>query len=210
MRLFCRDLSVAQIAGLSGVSRRTVNRLLMDLRQRIADYCEASSPLSGEVEVDESYFGPRRVRGKKGRGAGRKIVVFGMLKRRSKVYTQIVSNASRIALKQVIEERIEPESTIYSDGWKAYDGLVDWGYQKHYRVNHGNSEFAKGRNHINGIESWGVAKIRLAAKRDLRPEYFNLHLKECEFRYNMRHKDMYKELLKILREGAWNRLLFFP
>ena len=97
-RLFCKDLSAAQIAELTGISRRTVNRLLMDLRQRIANYCEASSPLSGEVEVDESYFGPRRVRGKKGRGAGKKIIVFGVLKRKSKVYTQIVPNASRKAL----------------------------------------------------------------------------------------------------------------
>ena len=203
LKLFCDDLTAVQIAESTGVSGRTVNRLLMDLRSRIASHCEASSPLSGEVEVEESYFGPRRVRGKKGRGAGRKIVVFGMLKRRSKVYTQIVPNASRIALKQVIEERIEPQSTVYSDGWKAYDGLVDWGYQKHYRVNHGAGEFARGRNHINGIESfWGAAKVRLAAKRGLRPEYFNLHLKECEFRYNMRHKNMYLELLKILREKA--------
>ena len=70
VRLFCKNLSAAQIAGLSGVSRRTVNRLLINLRQRIASYCEASSPLSGEVEVDESYFGPRRVRGKKGPRGG--------------------------------------------------------------------------------------------------------------------------------------------
>ena len=112
-------------------------------------------------------------------------------------------NASRKVLQQVIEARINPTSTVYSDGWKAYDGLIDWGYQKHYRVNHSASEFAHGRNHINGIESfWGVAKVRLAAKRGLRPEYFNLHLKECEFRYNMRRKDMYLELLKILREGV--------
>ncbi len=80
--------------------------------------------------------------------------------------------------------------------------LLIGGYQKHYRVNHGAGEFARGRNHINRIESWGVAKVRLAAKRGLRPEYFNLHLKECEFRYNMRHKNMYLELLKILREKA--------
>ena len=203
LRLFCRDLSAVQIAELSGLERKTVNRLLMDLRVRIAGHCEAASPLSGEVEIDESYFGPRRVRGKKRRGAGKKIVVFGAVKRSGKVCTQIVPNASRAALKQVIQERIDPDSTVYSDGWRSYDALIDWGYKKHYRINHSANEFAVGHNHINGIESfWGVAKVRLAARRGLRAEYFNLHLKECEFRHNMRRKDMYKELLKILREEA--------
>ena len=179
VRLFCDDLSAVQIAALSGLERKTVNRLLMDLRHRIAGFCEKQSPLKGEVEIDESYFGPRQV------------------------YTQIVPNASRKALKQVIKERIDPSSTVYSDGWRDCDALIDWGYRRHYRINHARHEFAAGRNRINGIESfWGVAKVCLAAKRGLRSEYFNLHLKECEFRRNMRRKDMYQELLKILREGA--------
>ena len=201
IRLFCEDLTAVQIAKLSGVSRQTVNRLLMVFRRRIATFCEAGSPLSGEVEIDESYFGRQRVRGKKGRGASGKIVVFGVLKRHGKVYTQIVPNASRAALKEVIGQRIDPSSTVYSDGWRAYDALVDWGYRKHWRIDHSKSEFGGGRNHINGIENfWGLAKVRLVKLRGLRPEYFNLHLKECEFRYNMRKKDMYQELLKILRE----------
>lgn len=137
----------------------------------------------------------------RGRGAGKKIIVFGLLKRQGKVYTQIVPNVSRETLKQIVKARVELDSTIYSDGWRSYDGLVDWGYKKHYRVNHGQNEFARGNSHINGIENfWGVAKVRLAKFRGLRQEYFNLHLKECEFRYNMRYEDMYHELLKLLRK----------
>lgn len=202
VRLFCEDLTATQIADLTGLNRKTVNRLLLHIRQRIAAHCEATSPLSGEVEIDESYFGPRRVRGMRGRGAGKKIIVFGLLKRHGKVYTQIVPNVSRDTLKQIVQAHVEPSSTIYSDGLRSYDGLVDWGYKKHYRVNHGKNEFATGHKHINGIENfWGVAKVRLAKFRGLRKEYFNLHLKECEFRYNMRNEDMYHELLKLLREG---------
>ena len=201
--LFCEDMTATQIANLTGLNRNTVNRLLTHIRTVIAAYCEATSPLSGEVEIDESYFGPRRVRGLRGRGAGKKIIVFGLLKRHGKVYTQIVPNVSRDTLKQVVQSKVEPESTIYSDGWRSYDGLVDWGYKKHYRVNHGNNEFATGHRHINGIENfWGIAKVRLTKLRGLREDHFNLHLKECEFRYNMRNEDMYHELLKILRKDA--------
>ena len=49
--------------------------------------CEKISKFSGEIEMDESYFGAKRVRGKRGRGTSGKQSVFGMLKRDSKVYT---------------------------------------------------------------------------------------------------------------------------
>jgi transposase len=206
IRLFSQDLMATQIAELSNVNRNTINKILFHVRMVIADYCDQVSPLSGDVEIDESYFGPRRVRGIRGRGAGKKIIVFGLLKRGGKVYTQIVPNVTRDTLKQIVQAKVEPDSTIYSDGWKSYDGLVDWGYKKHYRVHHGANEFVQlgnPLNHINGIENfWGVAKVRLAKLRGLRKDHFILHLKECEFRYNMRHEDIYKELLKILRKDA--------
>ncbi len=204
VRLFCEDMTATQIASLTGLNRKTINRLLLHIRTVIADHCDDTSPLSGEVEVDESYFGPRRVRGIRGRGAGKKIIVFGLLKRGGKVYTQVVKNVTRDTLKQIIQARVKPDSTIYSDGWRSYDGLVDWGYKKHYRVNHGQNEFARGKSHINGIENfWGVAKVRLTKLRGLRAKYFYLHLKECEYRYNMRNEDMYHELLTLLRKEPY-------
>lgn len=201
VKLFCQDLTASQIAELTGLNRNTVNNTLAYIRQCIVRFCESSSPLSGEVELDESYFGARRVRGVRGRGARGKTIVFGLLKRQGKVYTQIVSDVSRATLKQIVQSKVEPDSTIYSDGWKSYDGLVDWGYKRHYRVNHGQNEFARGNSHINGIENfWGIAKVRLSKLRGLRKDHFNLHLKECEWRYNMRHEDMYHELLNLLRK----------
>jgi transposase-like protein len=53
----------------------------------------SQSPFNnGEVEVDESYFGPHRGRGKRGRGASGKTIVFGLLKRDDQVYTEIVTS----------------------------------------------------------------------------------------------------------------------
>jgi len=82
----------------------------------------------------------------------------------------------------------------------GYNGLVDIGYQKHFRVNHGDNEFANERSHINGIESfWGYSKTRLAKFRGVTKVTFFLHLKECEFRFNYRGQNIYKVLLKIIR-----------
>ena len=93
-------------------------------------------------EIDESYFGAKRVRGKRGRGATNKTSVFGMLKRDGRVYTQIIKNCSASELIPILSEFSElDESVIYSDCWKAYDGLVDYGAKAHYRVKHSKNEF---------------------------------------------------------------------
>jgi len=112
IRYFAHDLRAWKIAELSSVSRPTINQLFMKLRIRIAQVCNASSPLFGEVEVDESYFGARRVRGKKGRGAGGKPIVFGILERHGKV-SEIVPDASRKQLQSAIrgQEALEASST---------------------------------------------------------------------------------------------------
>ena len=171
----------------------------------MAQYCEAASPLQGEIEVDESYFGARRVRGKRGRGAYGKTIVFGLLKRQGKVYTEIVPNVKAATLQALIRGHVDIESVIHSDGWRGYDGLVDIGYDKHFRVHHGKNEFVRGKWHINGIESfWSYAKIRLVKFRGMNKSAFYLHLKECEFRFNHRHEDLYKLLLKIFRDAPLN------
>jgi len=74
----------------------------MAIRERIAGFCEAESPFQGKIEVDESHFGPRRVKGKRGRGAGNKTIVFGLIKRNGKVYTEIVPDCSKFTLHSII------------------------------------------------------------------------------------------------------------
>lgn len=69
LRLFALDLTATDTAQLTSLTRKTVTTIFLKIRERIAQECERESPLSsGEVEVDESYFGARRVRGKRGRG----------------------------------------------------------------------------------------------------------------------------------------------
>ncbi len=198
LRLFAIDLTAVQIAELVHLNRNTVNRYLTLIRQQIASYCESESPFSGDIELDESYFGAKRVRGKRGRGAFGKTIVFGIYKRNGCVYTEIVPNCSRKTLYAIIKGKVDAASTIHTDGFRTYDGIVDLGFQKHYRVQHGKDEFAVGSNHINGIEGfWGLAKVRLVKFRGLSKNTFYLHLKECEFRFNYRNQDLYKVLLKI-------------
>ena len=201
LRYFSLDIEASKIAELVGVSRPTINQILKAIRQRIAEFCETESPFeSGEVEIDESYFGARRVRGVRGRGARGKHIVFGLIKRGGKVYTQVVVNCSAREFLPIIKEKVDTDSTVYTDGFKTYDGLVDLGYKKHHRIRHGQNEFAHGSNHINGIENfWAIAKARLAKFRGIHKNTFYLHIKECEFRFNYRNKNIYHILLNIIR-----------
>jgi len=146
----------------------------MQIRQIIADYCEQQSPILGEVEIDESYFGARRVKGVRGRGARGKTIVFGIFQRNGKVYTEIVPDCKSKTLQAIVRGKVSIESVIHSDTWRGYDGLVDLGYQKHYRVKHGINEFANAKSHINGIESfWAYAKTRLNKFRGLDKNIFS-------------------------------------
>lgn len=199
LKYFTMDFSVSQTADLTEISRRSISDIYQKLRIRICEMTKKEGRLEGEVEVDESYFGARRVRGKPGRGAKGKIPVFGLLKRGGKVYTKIVKKCGKADLMPIIKGKILEESTVYTDGWKSYDGLVLNGY-KHYRVYHSKNEFARGKNHVNGIESfWSYAKRRMAKFNGVPKDKFILHLKESEWRWNHRGDKIYKLLMKELR-----------
>jgi len=201
LRLFCLDIEAKKTAELMNISRPTINKFYSKIRERIAEICEQESPFeNGEIELDESYFGARRVRGKRGRGAKGKTAVFGMLKRGDKVYTQIVKRVSVSELMPIIKGKADKGAVIYTDGFRTYDGLADYGYKRHFRVKHSQNEFANGHNHINGIENfWGLCKVRLSKFRGVHKHTFYLHIKECEFRYNYRNQNLYLTLLKNLR-----------
>jgi transposase-like protein len=82
----------------------------------------------------------------------------------------------------------------------AYDGLVDVGYEKHFRVNHG-KEYVNKKSHINGIESfWSFTKRRLAKFNGVKVP-FELHLKECEWRYKKSIEQMKQELGILLKRS---------
>ena len=201
LRLFALDLTASDAARLTGLSVRSVNDVYLRLRRRLQTWCPVPAELNGAVELDESYFGPRRVRGKRGRGASGKTIVFGLFKRGGQVYTEIVPDCSKKILQAIIRGKIDVAAMVNTDGWRGYDGLVDVGFDRHFRVRHGRDEFVQGVSHINGIESfWSFAKARLHPFKGVPKHTFLLHLKESEFRFNHRYEDLYKRLLKLLRQ----------
>ncbi len=200
IKYFALDLTANKTAQICGLTYKSVKQIYLKIRNRIAEEAERASPFSTcEVEMDESYFGARRVRGKRGRGAGSKTIVFGIYKRNGCVFTEIVPNVQKKTLQAIIRGKVSLDSVIHSDCWRGYNGLVDVGYSKHLRINHSDDVFAMGDIHINGIESfWSYAKRRLQKFNGVPTSTFYLHLKECEYRFNHRHEKLEQKLLKLL------------
>jgi len=172
------------------------------LRELIALHIEQTSieVFSGESEVDESYFGGQR-KGKRGRGAAGKVPVFGLLKRGGKVYTQIIPDARSTTLIPIIEQKVVPDSIVYSDCWAGYN-VLDVSDFKHLRINH-SKLFANKRNHINGIENfWNQAKRHMRKFNGIPKKHFELFLKECEWRFNTPDPKAQLRHLKQLVKGT--------
>ena len=167
------------------------------------DACERPPRLSGEVEMDQAFFGTRKRKrydshGKPIEVKNNQVAVLGIIKRGGLVYTHIIKRMDRRTLIPIVHMVVERKSKVYTDMWRSFNKLNESGY-KHYTINH-SKRFSDGKGtHINNIEVfWSFAKRRLSQFNGLTKSTFPLHLKECEFRYNHRKKGELKKALSNL------------
>ena len=121
---FAVGASARSAAIVAGVNEKTAIYYFHRLRELIALHTadESQQAFDGEIEPDESYFGGHR-KGKRGRGAGGKVAVFGLLQRSGKVYAKIIPNAASATLMPIIEKKVSPDIIVYTDCWKGYNAL---------------------------------------------------------------------------------------
>lgn len=195
MEYFVAGVTARTAAELVEVNRNTATKWFRFFRELIASKLEQSGTFQGEVELDESYFGGKR-KGKRGRGAAGKIPVFGLLKRKGKVYTAVINDTKSATLLPIITEKVLPDSIVYTDTFKSYNALDVNGF-RHERINH-STLFADKKNHINGIENfWNQAKRHLRKFNGIPKQQFYFFIKECEWRFNYGSP---KKLLKTLKQ----------
>jgi transposase len=198
IKLFELDTSVREAARQLDLAYNTVYDLFNLFREAIARIDTEGFTLSGEIEMDESYFGGRR-KGKRGRGAAGKIPVFGILERGWKVRVEVVKDVQGETLLEMAIKKVKRGSLIYTDKFRSYYGLISYGF-RHRRIDHG-VRFVNGKVYINGIEGfWSFAKERLQKFHGVDPKKFPLYLKELEFRYNHRNRDVYDDVVRSLSE----------
>ena len=171
-------------ASLVSVNRNTSAYYFHRLREIITYYLEQEAYMvfAGEIKLARTYFGGKR-EGKRGRGTGGKVPVCGLLKRKRKVCTKTIPDASLATLCPAMERKTAPDSIAYSDFRRGYN-VLDVSDFKHYCINH-SKLLADRQDHINGIANfWNQAKRYLRKFNDVPRENFGLFLKECAWRFN--------------------------
>ncbi len=143
--------------------------------------------LSGVVEVDETYIGPKKVRGKTGRGAGKKAIVVALIERDGRARTFKVPDVKARTLKALIGPNVAETAHIMTDSWRAYSGLAKR-YAGHGVVNH-SREYVRGIIHTNFAESYFSLLKRglFGTFHHVSEKHLPRYLREFEHRWNMRH-----------------------
>lgn len=196
---FYQQVPAYRLASDLGVDVKVITRVYQRLRTIIFHTAElegAANKLSGEIELDEAYFGGRR-KGQRGRGAAGKSLVFGLLERGGRIYTKVIENADAATLMAHIQQRTRKGSVYFTDSFRGYNSLRRYGV--HRTVNH-SKQFVDRRtkNHINGLEGfWSFAKHILYNYRGVSKYNFPMYLKEVEYRYNHRKENLFKLFLRL-------------
>lgn len=202
--LFCLGVPAYRTRFYVGCSLRTTQRVFRMVREAIYDASLGEmEALCGELELDETLFGGRR-KGKRGWGAEGKKMVFGMYQRDGRVVTFPVPDRRRATLLPLVFRHTQRGSIYYTDEYRGYGVLSFRG--KHHKVSHSKEEYASGRDHINSIEGFfSYAKVWLYHYRGVPNLYFHLYLKEIEFRFNHRGKDLFPLMARLLVKTAPHR-----
>lgn len=201
LEFFVLQVTARSAADMLGIQANTAALFYHKVRQVIWTRLElqAEEMLGGEIELDESYFGGHR-KGKRGRGAAGKVIVFGILKRDDRVFTKVVADTKAHTLMPIILNKIAPDSVVYTDSYRSYNALDVSGFH-HHRINHSTHFAEHSFNHINGIENfWNQAKRVLRKYNGIPKQHFHLFIKECEFRFN--HGSP-KQQLKLLKSWCY-------
>ena len=129
---FVLQVTTRSAADILGIQPNTAILSYRKIRTVISHYLAlaADEVFEDPVELDKSYFGGRR-KGRRGRGAAGKVVVFGILKHNGRVYTVVVDNAKSDTLMPVIRQKIMPDSIVYTDSLSCYDKLGVSGFIHH-------------------------------------------------------------------------------
>jgi transposase-like protein len=199
-------ISAKQIQRETGVTYKTAWRMFKQIRTLMSE--EIS--LEGEaVEMDETYVGGRRRNGKRGRSGaddGKKTCVVGAVQRGGKVVAIAASDASSKTLHGIAKEYILPDSTVYTDEWRGYNGLENVNGYQHRRINHSAGVYVVGTTHTQTIDGfWSLVKRGIGGVyHSVSKKYLQTYLDEYSFRYNRRNGDqpMFTSLLERTAELA--------
>ena len=156
-----------------------------------------NAPLSGEVEIDETFVGgkesnkhaSKKTSNKRGHSVELKTVVMGMVQRGGEVRAGVIDNVRAGTLRPIVEANVAKGSKVYTDEHGGYNDLRH--SYDHQRVSHRKGEYVRGDVTTNGVESiWALFKRQYVGTHHwISPKHMDAYLNEMTFRLNRRDLD---------------------
>ena len=176
-------LSLQQILGLG--SYRTAWTWLHKLRRAMIR--PGRDKLQGIIEIDETYIGAAKQGGKRGRGAGNKVLVVVAVEisdnKIGRIRMLVIDDASAKSLHHFVEQTIEKGSTIVTDGWGGYNGLSEKGYaQESKKQKDDQTLLPHVHTTISLLKRWLLGTLQGSCSN----AHFAYYLDEYTFRFNRR------------------------
>jgi transposase-like protein len=183
-----KGISACQLQRTMGVAKKTAWYLNHRIRKAMSEV--NPTPLTGTVEVDETYLGSKRRTHGIGQGNYRsfKQIVLGAVERDGRLRMSAGIDNTKVNLFNFVREQVSDDAmNIYTDGLPAYRGIGDEN-TKHAWVDHGKREYVRGDVHTNTIEgAFGLFKRGLVGSfHQISRKHLDRYLDEFEFRYNNR------------------------
>ncbi len=195
-------ISAKQLQREIGVTYKTAWRIFNMIRQLLID--DDDSPLTGEVEIDESAWGGKIRASDRSRAAtstqrrqeamakvANRPTIFAMVERGGRVRVAVIPTRSKEAIHGLIRQNVSPDATVYTDEWALYDDLGR-DFAAHHQIKHKDGIYADGHVHTQTVEGFfGNVKRGLSGvQHNVSRKWLELYVSEFAFKYNHRQDTM--------------------
>ena len=186
-------ISAKQLEREIGVTYKTAWRMFHLIRNELMS--QDDDPMSGQVEMDETYIGGKPRVGQvktpqdRGRWVDCKAKVFGMVERGGQVAAHVIPATNAKTIMPYVTERVLPASIVYTDEATHYTrSIPNAGYQ-HRRIHHKARVYVKGDIHTQTIEGfWSLVKRGISGTHHaVSAKHLQGYLDEYTWRYNHRN-----------------------
>ncbi len=204
-----KGISSHQLHRMLGITYKSAWFMTHRIREAMKEDGGIFGAGGGTVEIDETYWGTSKKKGKTARGYDHKMKIFTLVERGGKARSFHVPRVNGDTLKPIIKEQVAAEAKIMTDEASVYT-KVGREFADHGVVSHGIGEYVRGDVHTNTIESYfSILKRGLVGTyHHVGEQHLKRYVGEFDFRYNHRHISDMERAHVVMMGISGKRLLY--